>query len=236
MGDVKVYAFLKLSKAEYLQRLRNDGLLHLKPLRYFAELEDPEKGDAFEGLDTIMQPKRVGELTLSTNMSLGSIAVAPQDLAGPVRISLDRIMDCNVYCLFALTGPVAGALVDKRNLGLGDSFLLILNPHEFRQRVFSAANDAGLNCQAGGVEYYDGENYSGAVGPFRKRSLYAHQNEYRFVVWPGSTAPVELSAGSMQDITSEVLPASYLSDSWHTFGILPHNSSGSTESAGTQNQ
>jgi len=207
MGHIKVYAFLKFSKAEYLHKLRDEGRLHLKPLRYFAELEDTQRGDAFEGLDTIVQPKHVGELTIKT--SLGSITATPlQDLAGPVRISLNRIMDCNVYCLFAITGPVEGELVDKRNLDFGDSFLLILNPSEFRDRVFSAANGAGLGCENRPVEYYDGEEYSGTVGPFRKRSCHAHQHEYRFVVWPGSTVPRELMAGSMRDITSEILPTS----------------------------
>jgi len=231
--DTKVYALLKLSRAEHLRKLHDDGLLHLKSLRYFAELEDPERGDPFEGLDTIVQPRHVGELTISTNTVLGSITVASRDLAGPVRVSLNRIMDCNVYCLFAVTGPVEGALVDRKNLELGDSFLLILNPHEFRERVFAAAKAAGLNCQAAGVQYYDGENYSGTVGPFRKRSLYAHQNEYRLVVWPGSDVPLQLIAGSLRDITSEVLPARYLSDRWHSLGVPPRSPAPVADSSGT---
>jgi hypothetical protein len=209
MGNVNVYAFLKFAKAEYLHKMRNEGLLHLKSLRYYSELEDAEKGDAFEGVDRIWQPKHIGELTIRTNTSLGDFTATPvKDLSGPVRTKLNRVMDCNVYCLFAITEPGDGELVDARNFGLGDSAVLILNPSKFRSRFYSAAHVAGLACQGSPVEYYSGEDYSGTVGPFRKRSSYAHQHEHRFVVRPGSGVPRELIIGSMKDIMSEVLPAS----------------------------
>jgi hypothetical protein len=209
MGNVNVYSFLKFAKAEYLHKMRNEGSLHLKSLRYYAELEDTEKGDPFEGVDRIWQPKHIGELTIRTNTSLGNFTATPlRDLAGPVRFRWNRVMDCNVYCLFAITGPVDGELAEVRLRDMGDSAVLILNPSEFRNRIYSAAYKAGLNCQGGAVEYYSGEDYSGTVGPFRKRSRFAYQQEYRFVVWPGSGSPRELTLGSMKDITSEVLPAS----------------------------
>jgi hypothetical protein len=110
--------------------------------------------------------------------------------------------------MFAITGPVDGELVDKRNFRFGDSFVLVLNPSEFLNRVFSAARDAGFGYQYGPVQYYDSEEHSGDVGPFRKRSEFAHQNEFRFVVRPGSGKAIELIVGNLRDITSEILPLS----------------------------
>lgn len=204
-----VYAFLKFGKQENLQQLREEGLLYLNPLRYFSDLEsDSEKGDSFEGLDTIYQPKDIGEFIFDTRTDLGKITIAQSELAGSVRIGLDRTMACNVYCMFAITRPVDGELVDRRNFGFGDSCVLVLNPTEFLNRAFSAAEVTGLSFECDLVEYYDSAEYTGDVGPFRKRSRYAHQNEFRFVVRPGSNKAIKLIAGSLLDITSEVLPLS----------------------------
>jgi hypothetical protein len=109
--------------------------------------------------------------------------------------------------MFAVTGPVDGDLIPERGLGLGGWFVLVLNPSEFVSRVSGAAKEAGLGCQFGAVQYYDSGRYSGYVGPFRKRSEFAHQNEFRLVLGPGCGKPVELTAGSLLDITSEILPA-----------------------------
>jgi hypothetical protein len=87
----RIYALLKFGKREHLQRLRNEGSLYLNTLQYFQELEsDPERGDPFEGSETIIQPKDLGESFIDTPTRLGRIAISPQDLAGPIRIGLNR--------------------------------------------------------------------------------------------------------------------------------------------------
>jgi hypothetical protein len=202
-----IYALLRFSRQEYLQRFRDEGFLYLNTLQYFRDLEsDPERADPFEGTETIIQPKDLGESFIDTPTHLGRIAISPQDLAGPVRIALNRTMACNVYCTFGVTGPVDSDIVPERGLGLGDWFVLVLNPSEFISRVSAAARDVGLGCQSGLVQYYDSRQYSGYVGPFRKPSEFASQNEFRLVLGPGCGQPVELVAGSLVDITSEVLP------------------------------
>jgi hypothetical protein len=206
MAD-KSYAFLKFGKEEHLHKLRQ-GSLYLNTLRYFHDLEfDLERGDPFEGVDTIIQPKHIADFTLDTNTSLGKITAAPQDCSGPILIGKNRTLACNVYCMFAITGPVDGEFVDERSLGLGDSFVLILNPSEFIKRVSRAATNAGYGYQSGLVQYFNSEEYSGDVGPFRKRTRFEHQKEFRFVVYPAGTRAIELMVGSLLDITSEILPA-----------------------------
>ncbi len=185
--------------------------MYMKSLAEFARLErDLERGDCFEGTDTIIQPKHVGECIFDPGeMGLGKFVAKPSDFAGPIRIGLNRTASCNVYCMFAITKPVDGELVNPKNLGFGDSCVLVLNPTEFLSRVFGTVRAAGLSyLEYRLVEYYDGEEYSGKTGRFRKRSKFAHQNEFRIVVEPGSETPRQLSVGSLLDITSEVLPSS----------------------------
>lgn len=207
-GILPIFGLIRFSKREYNEQLRDVGLLHMKPLSYFVELEsESSRGDPFEGTTNITQPKHIGEFTISSPLA-GKIDVDPSELAGPIRISLNKTSTCNVYCMFAITQTVDGALVDERNIEFGDSFVLILNPTEFLNRVSLAARERGFRVECGLVDYYDAENYSGKTGRFKKRSIYSHQNEFRIVVEPGSEEPVNLLVGSLIDITSEVLPSS----------------------------
>lgn len=183
----------------------------MKPLADFAKLEsDMVRGDCFEGATRIIQPQHIGEFTIDTGkVGLGKFIANPADLTGPVRIGLDRTASCNVFCMFAVIKPVDGELVDRQNLQFGDSFVCVLNPTEFLTRVRSSAQDAGLTyLEYGLVEYFDASEYSGETGRFRKRGMFAYQNEFRIVAEPGVKTPMELVVGSLLDITSEVLPLS----------------------------
>jgi hypothetical protein len=213
MSEVKqtIYCLLKFGEKQHIQAFRSDGLLYMKPLAEFTKLEsDMARGDCFEGTTRIVQSKHVGEFIFDTGkLGLGKFTAKPSDFAGPVRIGLHKTASCNVYCMFAVTRPVHGELVSIQNLAFGDSFVLVLNPTEFLRRVVDAAKDAGISyLEHRLVEYYDAEEYSGETGRFRKRSMFAYQNEFRIVVEPGSDTPRNLILGSLSDITSEVLPLS----------------------------
>jgi hypothetical protein len=210
-AEQTIYGLLKFGKRQHIQAFRNDGLMCMKSLAEFARLErDMERGDCFEGTDTIIQPKHVAECIFdASTMGLGKFVAKPTDFAGPIRIGLNRTASCNVYCMFAVTKPVDGELVNPKNLEFGDSCVLVSNPTEFLSRVLGAVKAAGLSyLEYRLVEYYDGEEYSGETGRFRKRSKFAHQNEFRIVIEPGSETPRQISVGSLLDITSEVLPSS----------------------------
>ncbi len=210
-----IYAFLKFGAKQHLEELRRDGLLYMSPLASFAKLEsDMVRDDRFEGTTRIMQPKHIGEFVIDTGrIGFGKISVNPSELTGPVRIGLHRTVSCNVYCLFAVTGPVDGELVNRQNFQFGDSFILFLNPTEFLNRAIVAARKAGFSyLEHRLVEYYDGDDYSGETGRFRKRSLFSYQNEFRIAVEPGSETAQRLKIGGLTDITSDVLPMSEVNE------------------------
>jgi hypothetical protein len=196
---------LKFGERQHLSEFREKGLLYLNPLSYFSSLEsDSARADPFEGTTTIIQPQHIAEFKFSS--CIGECTASPSDFVGPIRMSLNRIASCNLYCMFAVTKPIEGELVDKRNFEFGDSFVLVLNTQEFMSRVSLAAQKAGLSGRYGLVEYYDRGERSGEIGPFHKPSTFAYQNEFRIVLRPGSGEPIQLMVGSLLDITSDVSP------------------------------
>ncbi len=204
-----IYSLLKFGNRQHLEEFRNEGLLYMRSLAEFAKLEsDMARGDCFEGTTRIFQPKHIKNLAFGGG-AFGMHAINPSSLKAPLRFSERETASCNVYCMFAVTRPIDGELVSRQNLQFGDSFVLVLNPEEFFNRVVSGAKDAGLSrLESRLVEYFDADDYSGEVGRFRKRSIFAYQNEFRIVVEPGSDEPRKLAVGSLLDITSEVLPLS----------------------------
>ena len=92
--EAPIYMLLKFgTDRTHLEALRG-GLLYMRPLDYFAKLEESEagRGDSFEGVTTIIQPRHIGELIIDTvNAGLGRITAKPmEDLAGPVKIRLRK--------------------------------------------------------------------------------------------------------------------------------------------------
>jgi hypothetical protein len=199
----------KFGQRDHLEQLRNRGLLHMKPQRFFREMEsDAARGDRFETTDRVFQPSELRSLRVKRKDSLSDTVITPDRMLGPVLISLDKA-PCNIYCMFAITEP-ATPLVDERNFQFrgADSFVVILHTASFLDRMCSAAAARGFHYESGRVQYYDPINYSGETGPFRKPATLSYQNEFRFIVRPGSSSPINLEIGSLADITSEVLPLS----------------------------
>ena len=209
-----IFTFLKFGRKQDLQEFRNEGLLYMRPLAEFAELEESEtgRGDRFEGTTNLIQP---GKLIFDTGpLGLGQIIAQPSDLAGPVRIILNRTKSCDVYCMVA--PPMRGdeemvELVSSEVIKFGEAFVMVTNVTEFIRRVVLATYDkknAVSGLEYGLVDYYNSDEDSGEVGRFRKRSKYAYQNEFRIVVKPGSREPRRLLIGSLLDITSDIFPSS----------------------------
>jgi hypothetical protein len=107
----------------------------------------------------------------------------------------------NVFCLYALPCIEKGELVDQRNFTFGDMFIRFTRPDEFLRRVRTAAEKIGQEfCQ--GLVHYVPESYDGPVGPFRKRSMFSYQNEFRIVIRPGTGTPLTLDIGDIREITA----------------------------------
>jgi hypothetical protein len=185
------------------------GSTYMKPLSYFQQLEDEAlRGDPLEGANEIMQPDYIGQMTL--RHAGGDIVFNPEEIVGPVVFRPSPGMHRNVFCMYSITKPTDLFPIDDRVLEFGDSFVMALKSMEFIRRFGAAAERAGYRGTASAVKYFDGSTYSGVTGAFRKSSEYAWQNEYRFLIEPGSSDPITLQLGDLRDIMTEVMPTEEL--------------------------
>jgi hypothetical protein len=198
---------MKLGTKEHMEQFRT-GLLYMNTLSYFRDLEaDTARGDRFEGVDSILQPKHLGESFIDSGIpSIGRIDIRKEDLAGPITIAMNQIAGCNLFCLYALTRTVKGSLFAADHEWFGDSLVLVTNTPDFLNRVTKAAKEQKLPMRGAPVEYYDEYDYSGRVGRFKKSSRFAYQNEYRIAIEAGVDGPFRFEIGDICDITSEVIP------------------------------
>ena len=198
---------MKLGGKEHMEEFRT-GLLYMNTLSYFCELEaDTARADRREGVDYIIQTTDLGESYIETGIPhICRISIFPEDLAGPITISMNRTRRCNLFCLYALRKPVKNFLFPREHDWFGDSVVLITNTQEFLNRVSIAAAEQKLTVGGGPVAYYDENSYSGAVGRFKKPSSFAHQNEYRITIETEGNEAFRFQLGDISDITSEVIP------------------------------
>lgn len=209
------WTLLKLGHREHLEMLRK-GLLYMNTLDYFNKLEDPARGDPFEGADSILQPQHIESFVIETKvLGLEFHLVNPQQLGGPVRVGLLKTSACNLFCLYSIHEPVVGSVFPQYREWFGDHFVLFTDVSEFLNRVETAGRRQGLTLQGRLVEYYDESEYSGETGRFRKRNRFAYQNEFRIVAEPGLDGPRQFEIGDLSDITSEVTPLSLADDVLH---------------------
>src|SRR5580658_10036414 len=164
--EQKWMILMKFGKRQHLEEFRESGLLHMNSDAYFSSLEgDAVRADRFEGSDRIVQPHTLRHMTIESNDGI-KIVIPPEHMVGPLLIGLGKRPRCNLFCMFAVTRPIDGVLVDERNFQFGDSFVLVLNTQKFIDRVCSAVNAASLTCKYQLVEYYDAETHSGETGLF----------------------------------------------------------------------
>jgi hypothetical protein len=214
-----VYLLLKFAtEKQHLEEFR-DGLLFMRPLAYFARLEETcaGRGDRFEGTSAIIQPKDSKVIIDTGNRGIGKIIARPEDLAGPVRIVRSSTRSCDAYCMVAVRRVVDGGLVPIAVTKFGDWFVIVTNVSDFLSRVdgvMEAENSGITRLERRLVEYCDTKEYSGEMGRFRKRTEYQHQSEFRIVVEPVSAEYRNFFVGSLRDITSEVLPSSAAWQGW----------------------
>jgi hypothetical protein len=126
----------KFGQEEHLTALRQEGLLHMRTMRYFADAErlNPARGDRFEGATRILQPADI-KMTISHPV-IGSHEINSSDLAGPVIFSYEQEAEQNIFCLFSLTAPTkTRAVLHEDHVHFGSHFVLILNRDELFERV-----------------------------------------------------------------------------------------------------
>lgn len=197
------YFFFKIGTRNYMEKLLKEGEIYCNTFEYFAKNEAKEIGDPLE---------------TATDFHLGEIIrIGLNDKSG-----VKRFFDVNVpaqlkefhtghvgniYCLYAFKYsdfPGSKEITLPESLtGFGDTILIIIDIHQFLQRIKAALNLLQKTAESKMVEYLNFQSYSGKRGPFKKNISFRHQNEYRLYVHPspGETKePFKFSIGDIRDI------------------------------------
>lgn len=193
---------VKFGKKKHIENLYNHGELYMNNLPYFWKIEGDEvRHDPNDSLAEFHMGNR-GDAILKTpegkevkiNITNWDYKIPP---ATPEKI--------NLFCMYALR-PFHGSFpVDERNFTFGDSALVLLNGDEFIKRVAAALKKESIVGKFDLVEYV-ADNYTGRIGPFRKREKFSYQSEWRLVCLGGSGNHRKLYIGSLRNI-SRVIPA-----------------------------
>ena len=231
----RIYMLIKVfDKEEYADAFIQKGEMFCKTLGDFKKIEDDDvRGDAYEGVTDWHQPDQV-TLTLSYKDNDGVEQSLPVEyLAGPVIFQNNGYDPLNLYCMYAVTIPEfkesyetedervravekINAMLNERStlsaelLSLGDFSVIVFKVENFITRVKEAAKSQNLAYWNGVVKYYDPDTFHGSFegleAVFRKRNIYAYQNEFRFAF--GSHEPEgekTIRVGSLSGIAFKVL-------------------------------
>ena len=193
---------VKFGKKEHIEDLYNHGKLYMNNLPYFWKIEgDEARHDPNDGLSEYHLGTN-GYATLKTPDGKNvNINITNWDYKIPPK-NPDKI---NLFCMYALRLFHGSFPVDIRNFELGDSALVLLNGDEFIKRVADELIKQSIIGESDLVEYV-ANNYTGRIGPFRKREKFKYQSEWRIVCLGGDGNHRELYIGSLKDI-SRMIPA-----------------------------
>ena len=212
-----IFLFVKFfDKPEYVRDFVQ-GKIYYSRLSFFKQLEadgNLGRADLHEGTTSWLQP---GQGRLEIN---GRDISA--DLAGPIQIQMNWLNHLHVHCIHAVhSGPIemvsdskAGVeelrremRVSESCLSLGRYAVVVQDVRKFVERMRAAARLDDLPIASRLVKYYDPQTFHGRFDDvesiFHKRTEFAYQREYRFVLNTGTTddSSLVLDIGDIRDIT-----------------------------------
>lgn len=191
-----ILGLFKFGHRQHIDELVREGHVYMNPLSAFVQLEsDSLRTDADEGLKWSI-PGSGAKL----QMEEGGDWLSVGTLDGPIKHLDPVVLQANVFCMYAFRALHSATLVDERNFGFGDTFVVFTDGNEFLRRAKTAAEKLQLRYEAGLVQYVDGNAYRGDMGIFKKFSHFSFQSEFRIALLPGTGRPVSLNLGDLRDI------------------------------------
>ncbi|MGK3369204.1 hypothetical protein [Citrobacter youngae] len=220
-----IFALVKLfDRKEYAEDFLK-GRLFMNTIQSFKEYKDESgelRGDEYEGIAALYQPRKIGEI------KFGEIIIPATQLAAPIVVHSNDLLKHNVFCIYSLNSRgyntvSAETLSDfKRTLelhrscfGLGQFCVVILNASQFIERCKSAIEAQNFDGQLGLVDYFNENEFHGNMPEdnlgFQKRSLFAHQREFRIKVKTNipEPSPYFLEIGDLDDIAIITTPKEF---------------------------
>lgn len=200
----KVFALYRRGKQEHIKALYERGELYINTIDYIRNCDDNwQRTDPYDG---ISHRQFFGDATVKLcdvgrDVDKEGISIEAQNFT----LIKDLKPKGNIYCLSGIySDHLLGDREDItfRTSDFGETLILIYNPRIFLERVKRALNEKGyFSIKHNKVHYYKNE-YSGAVGVFKKHEKFQAQNEFRIFVPNKSNKLIKVQIGSLKDIAS----------------------------------
>lgn len=226
--DTRIFTLARTfsEKAHAVAFLR--GSIRMQTVEYFRNCEHTDKalrGDAYEGLSALFQPKNISELVI------GGVVLPPTALAGPMTFHSERVKHWHVFCLHAIghtpddpqdfdsiEAMRRSILLHEDTTRFGKHVVYLKQPNVFLHRVHDALRALGYASRSKLVSYYDELLFTGwssdADAPFKKSKRFAYQKEYRIVAKTPAkvSTPLVVEIGDLSDV-AELTTAEKFNDS-----------------------
>jgi hypothetical protein len=200
----RLYFLFRRGKYEHIKSLYEEGEIYINTIDFIRTCDkNEERSDQDDG---ILFRKYVGEAKVTLceigkDFEKDSITIDTSNLV----LKNDHKEKGNIYCL---TGIYSEHLSGYRNditldtKSFGEATILIHDPRQFLDRLFSSLKKDGyINFKSGKVFYYNND-FSGNVGFFKKHEKFKPQSEYRIFIPNEKNEPVKIKIGSLKDIAS----------------------------------
>jgi hypothetical protein len=230
MTALKVVAFVKFFSDESHADQFIQGILFMRRLRYFRQLEaqenDDGRSDAHEAAVSWHQPDRI-ELVLDFP-GFEPIKINKNDLASPLFITRNFYSDLHLFCMSALLIPDPSLLqgdhnevqaklqaafqIDARCLDFGPH-AVIVSAEKFLPHLRQSLERCNHWFKADMVDYYDETTFHGDFAaedaPFNKQSRFAYQKEFRLCLQTltAGDEPLTFDIGDMSAFAIKVRSA-----------------------------
>ena len=196
----KTIGLFKFGLRSDMEKLLHDGHLFMSPLSAFIHMEEDHlRADQDEAIDYAM-PVEGAEFSIKHHDKWLPIG----GLTGSLRYVGPERVKANVFCMHSILASRCIShpeqLIDSRNFGFGDTFVIFIDADEFLRRVQVEARRRKIAFLNAAVEYVNPNSFEGKMGIFRKFSKFDYQCEYRFAIQPGTEKPYSLHIGSIADI------------------------------------
>jgi len=199
--------FIKIGKYEHMKSLQTEGIVHCKPIQYFASLKDEQfRGDDLETVTDLRYSEKVKVhfLPIGEPSNRELITFDNTD----VLIKSQIIGHCgNLFCLYALNMldfPLHQPVDFSLDCDLG-THALVIQSNEFFEKIESLLEGMEIDYEMGFVEYKDFSKFTGSKTFFEKDIKFTPQNEYRIWIGYRREEDLNITIGSIEDI-SYLLP------------------------------
>ncbi len=224
-SDKTIYVLLKLVDKESYAHDFVKGNIRFSTLRSFKEYSDVNgemRGDPCEGIISWLQPDNI-------QVTIGGVSVPSTDLASAAYIHANALLDSRCFCLYAIHSGNFENITEEtlyefqetlklhqKSFGLGNHVVMIHNVQEFQRRVLAAFDKNQFKGKLSLVNYFDDEKHHERLDPkfdgFHKRSMFAHQNEYRILTEGLEKLdgdPKVMNIGDLSDIATITTPQNF---------------------------